>query len=972
MTASLPQTPENSKKPHAMPSAYKLISSWICQLGCIGILFLPFASLSCTNVDYRYFNQQGWRTYNGFQLACEPVTKRFSPKAEGVTRTTQTEKASPTIPFFVTNLFVPTLILVPLIFVLPFLGLVTLSFACTIFHSNRTLLGRTARTLTIFTLLAIALKLSFQLPFDMLATLTGIPWSRKGLPPPVRLEWLPAYWFSFALDILLLWSILGWFKEQTKIQHSAKLYLKRLAFVSILLAGFWFVSHYVTNQRENRYANDLKVAYLSSREGLLDESKQVLDSLPTEFREWEWRYVQRLNYVSPYARWRFGEIGRHYAPRLVMSTTGSKMVLVSNPLPPEPKTQNGNSVPSLPPKITSSRIMVLDTQSGKESFFLEVPGDAMVACDTYSSDEKLYVYQGGVIKRYLLDSGQSDWSVFVENSVELDPWDREAGLELIDQGRTLVATLEKGSRHDIWDIDSKQKIPSGSGLNPGRGGKGERWNSYISALSGDDSVVAIVVDGFDDEVLIQRKGSEDFRFKMVPGSHMVHQTALSYDGMRLAVARRNPTGVMQDSRMRIEIYDTQSGYLLGILHCEFGFLSTFHFTRDANRLLGVRLDTPGQRELDSNRAQLCIDVWDLREMRGGQVLRGHTDTIASIDVSSDGKYVSSVSTDGTLRLFDIQKGTCSWASESHEKVNSEDRWKIFGIEHDLCVVFSPDDQWIYSTSARKTINQWKTQTGELSKRFDANFITNGHKYSNYTGTPHCERTMIRASPTGSKLLAVMDGAFNEFDFSKEETSFRTREIDRAGFLSILGSQNLSQTYLLINPLKRNKNREYANTDLIQLLDAQTGELFWEKVIRGTDIYSAANGFKKSTESLTSHLEDLKPSQIQISPNGQWIAGPLKKNTLVILNRGSGRIIREIPITEEGRFPICWTTDSKRLIHGGNDGSLNIWNPISGILVLSIKAHQQGVTCLAATPDGTKIISGGKDGLIRIWDTFSTY
>lgn len=972
MTALMPQTPENPKKPLAMPSAYKLISSWICQLGCIAILFLPFASLSCTDVDYSYFNQQGWRTYNGFQLACEPVTNRFSPKAEGVTRTTQSEKDSPTMPFFVTNLFVPTLILVPLIFVLPFLGLVTLSLACTIFHSNRTLLGRTARTLTVFTLLAIALKLSFQLPFDVLAMLTGIPWSRKGLPPPLRFEWLPAYWFSFALDILLLWSILGWFKEQTNIQPSAKLYLKRLAFASSLLAGFWFASHYVTNQRENRYANDLNVAYLSSREGLLDESKQVLDSLPTEFREWEWRYVQRLNYISPYSRWRFGEIGNIYSPRLVMSTTGSKMVLVSNPLPPEPKTQIGNSVPSLPPKITSSRIFVLDTQSGKESFFLEVPGDAMVACDTYSSDEKLYVYQGGVIKRYLLDSGQSDWSVFVENSVELDPWDREAGLELMDQGRTLVATFEKGSRLDFWDIDSKQKIPSGSGPNPSRGERVKKRNTNTSALSGDYSVSAIVHDWRDDEVLIQRNDSEDFRFKMVPGSHMVHQTALSYDGMRLAVARRNPTGVMQDSRMRIEIYDTQSGYLLGILHCEFGFLSTFHFTRDAERLLGVRLDTPGQRELDSNRAQLCIDVWDLREMRGGQVLRGHTDTIASIDVSSDGKYVSSVSIDGTLRLFDIQRGTCSWTSENQEKVNPEDKWRISGMDNDLCVVFSPDDQWIYSTSACKTMNQWNTQTGERSRTFDAKFTTNRDRHANYSGARHCERTMISTSPTGSKLLAAMDGVFNEFDFSKEETSFITHEIDRAGFLSILGSKNLSQTYLLINPLKRKKNLEYSNTDLIQLLDAQTGELFWETVIRGTDIYSAANGFKKSTESLTSHLEGLNPSQIKISPNGQWIAGPLKKNTIVILNRGSGRIMREIPITEEGQFPICWTMDSKRLIHGGNDGSLNIWNPISGILLLSIKAHQQGVTCLAATPDGTKIISGGKDGLIRIWDAFSTY
>jgi WD40 repeat protein len=160
--------------------------------------------------------------------------------------------------------------------------------------------------------------------------------------------------------------------------------------------------------------------------------------------------------------------------------------------------------------------------------------------------------------------------------------------------------------------------------------------------------------------------------------------------------------------------------------------------------------------------------------------------------------------------------------------------------------------------------------------------------------------------------------------------------------------------------------------LIQLLDAQTGKVFWEKVIPGTTKYGADNGFKPKTLPLSSHLQKLNPNQIKISPNGQWIAGPLKENKLLIFNRESGRIIREIPIKEEDRFPICWTTDSKRLIHGGNDGRLHIWNPMSGIKLLSIMAHPHGVTCLAVTPDGSKIVSGGKDGLIRVWDALSTY
>jgi WD40 repeat protein len=969
MTASMHQTSEIAKKTLALPCAYKLISSWICQLACIGVLFLPFVSLSCTDVDYSYFHRKGWRTYNGFQLACEPVTSHFSPQPEGISKSKQSEKDLAIKLDSSTKFFVPTFMLAPMMFVLPVVGLVTLSLACTIFQSNQAVLRRTARTITVLTLVLIALKLTFQIPFDLVSALIGgISSGFKGAQP-FRLEWLPAYWFSFSLDVLLLWSIRGWFKEQTETQYSAKRNLKRLAVASILLAGFWAASLYVANRRENQYANNLKVAYLSGREGSLDESKQVLASSSTEFREWEWYYLQRLNYVSPYSRWRFGEIGRHYHPRLVMSTTGSKMVLVSNPLPAEPKRSNPNDIPAQPPKITSSRIMVLDTQSGKEAFSLEVPGDAMVACDTYSTEEKLYVYQGDVIKRYSLDSGQSDWSVNIANPVELDAWDHEAGLELIDHGRTLVATLEKGNRLDFWDIESKQKLPLGSRPNPSRGGKGQRSNAQTSALSGDESVTARV-DGYRPDVLIQRKGNQDFRFKMVPGSSMVHRTELSYEGTKLAIGRIHPVKFMEAS-IHIDIYDTQSGELLGNLKCDYGYHSRYHFTRDGDRLLGLRLDTPDQRELDFNRAQICIDVWDLKEMRGGQVLRGHTDSIASIDVSSDGKSVASVSIDGTLRLFDIQRGTCTWTSEYLEK-NTPEKWGASGIENDLCVVFSPDDHRIYSTAARKTMNQWNTQTGERSRTFHADFVTNRERNSNYLEARHCEGSMIRTSPTGSTLLVAMDGRFSEFDLSKDETRLKTSEIDRTGFLSILECDKLGQTYLLVNPLKRNPNRQYSNTDLIQLLDAQTGKVFWEKVIPGTTRYGADNGFKPKTLPLSSHLQKLNPNQIKISPNGQWIAGPLKENKLLIFNRESGRIIREIPIKEEDRFPICWTTDSKRLIHGGNDGRLHIWNPMSGIKLLSIMAHPHGVTCLAVTPDGSKIVSGGKDGLIRVWDALSTY
>ncbi|MFN9916744.1 MAG: hypothetical protein ACK53L_29415, partial [Pirellulaceae bacterium] len=101
-------------------------------------------------------------------------------------------------------------------------------------------------------------------------------------------------------------------------------------------------------------------------------------------------------------------------------------------------------------------------------------------------------------------------------------------LELIDQGRTLVATLEKGKRLDVWDTESKQKVLPGSRPNLSRGGMRQRRNSQTEAISGDESVTAIVRNNpWSCEVIMQRKGNQDFQFEMAPGSWQIHLSALS-------------------------------------------------------------------------------------------------------------------------------------------------------------------------------------------------------------------------------------------------------------------------------------------------------------------------------------------------------------------------------------------------------------------------------------------------------------
>ncbi|CAF1420627.1 unnamed protein product [Rotaria sp. Silwood1] len=65
--------------------------------------------------------------------------------------------------------------------------------------------------------------------------------------------------------------------------------------------------------------------------------------------------------------------------------------------------------------------------------------------------------------------------------------------------------------------------------------------------------------------------------------------------------------------------------------------------------------------------------------------------------------------------------------------------------------------------------------------------------------------------------------------------------------------------------------------------------------------------------------------------------------------------------------ICFTRDGKMIISGWDDGRIRAYYPESGREMFTINdAHNRGVTAVTVTNDCRRIISGGGEGMIRIW------
>ena len=56
----------------------------------------------------------------------------------------------------------------------------------------------------------------------------------------------------------------------------------------------------------------------------------------------------------------------------------------------------------------------------------------------------------------------------------------------------------------------------------------------------------------------------------------------------------------------------------------------------------------------------------------------------------------------------------------------------------------------------------------------------------------------------------------------------------------------------------------------------------------------------------------------------------------------------------------------RIVSGGSDWTITVWNSKNGSIETSFEAHDEAVCGLVVTVDG-KIVSGSRDMAIKVWE-----
>jgi WD40 repeat protein len=112
----------------------------------------------------------------------------------------------------------------------------------------------------------------------------------------------------------------------------------------------------------------------------------------------------------------------------------------------------------------------------------------------------------------------------------------------------------------------------------------------------------------------------------------------------LAITEDNTTIISASADRTVRVWNLSSACHLGTLEGHSRLVSTARATRDGRRVITASWDG-------------TVRIWDLLDLALVKTLKGHSDAIDCLAITDDDRYaVSSSSEDGTLRLWDLEKG----------------------------------------------------------------------------------------------------------------------------------------------------------------------------------------------------------------------------------------------------------------------------------------------------------------------------
>jgi len=331
----------------------------------------------------------------------------------------------------------------------------------------------------------------------------------------------------------------------------------------------------------------------------------------------------------------------------------------------------------------------------------------------------------------------------------------------------------------------------------------------------------------------------------------------------------------------------------------------------------------------------------IRDIKTGKILKtlkGHT-MIHSISFSPKGKHVMSISTDGNIKIWDVETGICTRERDGY--VNSGN--------------FSPDGRYIVYT-AFNTILLWNLDTNEVLRTFE------GHtKLVNTASFSHDGRYIVSASDDRSiklwdvesgKLLRTYEGhtdCVKSASFSPDGKYIVSASND--GTIRLWKTQ--SEYSVCVNKIK-------GHTDWVLSVSFSPNGKYIVSASRDKTI--KIWDLDKHTTTLPQQLMYIRSASF--SPDGNKIVSGAFGGSVCLWNSRTGDCYKKI--STQGTDGVIFSPDG-RLIASRSIDIIELWDIETSRLLRKLEGHAYNINSISFSPDGKKIVSSSNDESVKVWD-----
>jgi eukaryotic-like serine/threonine-protein kinase len=614
----------------------------------------------------------------------------------------------------------------------------------------------------------------------------------------------------------------------------------------------------------NLYSTRIALAASELGSGNVGRAAELLDECPEALRGWEWHYLKRLSQVPPMPPLPSGErIGLGHAADLASSPADGRLL----------------AAPSGPRDIK-----IWDLSTERAVWTLSGHADRILRL-AFSPDGRL------------LASGSEDKFVKV--------WD-------VTTGHLLCTCPHDGRVHGLTFSPDGRYLASAGGDNRVKVWETRRLGETESATP---------LRNFPGYFIQQRLGN----------------VAFSPDGQFLASGGEDNT---------VKVWDVTTDREVHALRAHTQPVYSVAFTADGRRLASYGWD---------NR----ILVWDLATGQPAfpPLGRGDGDTSAawSMALSPDGRRLAQggAHRDGTITLYDTLTGQTALTLHGH-------------TERVACLVFSPDGKRLASASFDKTVRLWDTETGEelLALR--------GHE--DLVGRVLFDpRGWRLASSSEDGTVRIWDGTPLGEDFDPHVRTLRTDagivydvafsadgrwlasgggQAGQPGEVKVWDPATAQELFALPGHTNRVFSVAFSPEGLLATASADGTVKFWDP--RTRQEMGTLPGFRGGVHSMA------------LSPDGRRLATCDTSFTAQLWDlttRGS------VPLRGHEGFVhrVVFSPSGKRVATAGVDGKVRLWDPSTGAEVFTFRGHATRVLRAVFSPDSELVASADTGGKVLIWN-----